>query len=277
LITIVSLWILSNSSFTSHLLLTNHKEQSFYSEANISSSTQKNSSVLWKLEVPCHVYQIVILVPIRSQRTKCAPYLYSALKFILILSSHLRLGLPGSLFPPDFPIRTMYSFLPHACYMSCPAVRVKWSKQILCEQKALRNGGLVWMYCGMPGVINRSYTRFPLSHAQISILWNIRNCTMEFPDNGATGNTSLVSKMTFSIILKTRTPHYIHTAFRELLLLAVSKRLCVHMRKKAVVVEMSCVYSVMYVFLRRWNKSFYLLVMCWTFLTVHSVNIFIPN
>jgi len=38
-------------------------------------------------------------------------------------------------------------------------------------------------------------------------------------------------------------------------------RLCVHLRKEAVS-EMSCVYSVVYVILRRWKRSFHLLVMC---------------
>ena len=35
----------------------------------------------------------------------------TSLKFILILSSHLRLGLPKSLFPSGFPNKTLYAFL----------------------------------------------------------------------------------------------------------------------------------------------------------------------
>jgi hypothetical protein len=116
------LWILSNSSYTSHLLLSNYKEQSLFWEADISSATQKNSPVLWKLKVPYCVYKIMILVPIRSQWNQCTLYLYSSLKFILILSSHLHLGLPCSLFPSDFPIRIMYTFLWPACHMSCHAL-----------------------------------------------------------------------------------------------------------------------------------------------------------
>ena len=41
---------------------------------------------------------------------------------------------------------------------------------------------------------------------------------MEFLDNGATCSISIVSKMTFSITLKTHTPHYRHMTFRELLI-----------------------------------------------------------
>jgi len=73
----------------------------------------------------------------------------------------------------------------------------------------------------MPGVIRRSYTRFPLSHEQTSMLWNPLNYTMEFLESGAPCNTSLVSKMTSFIVLKTRTPQFIHTTFRELLLSVV--------------------------------------------------------
>jgi len=39
-------------------------------------------------------------------------------------------------------------------------------------------------------------------------------------------------------------------------------RMCVHLRKKTVDFETSRVYSVVYAFLRRWKKSFYLLVTC---------------
>jgi len=37
--------------------------------------------------------------------------------------------------------------------------------------------------------------------------------TMQFLDNGETCNTSQVSKVTFSITLKTHTSHYIYTMF----------------------------------------------------------------
>jgi len=41
-----------------------------------------------------------------------------SLRSILILYSHLRLGLPGGLFPAGFPTKILYNFhLSHACYM----------------------------------------------------------------------------------------------------------------------------------------------------------------
>ena len=40
-------------------------------------------------------------------------------------------------------------------------------------------------------------------------------------------------------------------------------RECVHPRMKAVAVAVSCMYSVVHVFLRRWKMSFYFSVMCY--------------
>ena len=43
-------------------------------------------------------------------------------KFILMLSLHLRLGIPSGLFPSGFPTKILYSpLLSHTCYMSRPS------------------------------------------------------------------------------------------------------------------------------------------------------------
>jgi hypothetical protein len=45
-----------------------------------------------------------------------------SLRCILILSTHLHLGLPSVLFPSEFPTKILYTFLfPHWCYMPCPS------------------------------------------------------------------------------------------------------------------------------------------------------------
>ena len=57
---------------------------------------------------------------------------------ILILSSHLCLGLPSGLFPSRFPNKTLYTPLPHTCYMPCPSPsqfdhpnNIGWGVQII--------------------------------------------------------------------------------------------------------------------------------------------------
>ena len=50
------------------------------------------------------------------------PPLPTSWRFILILSTHLCLGLPSGLFPSGFPTKTLCtSLLPHTCYMPCPS------------------------------------------------------------------------------------------------------------------------------------------------------------
>jgi hypothetical protein len=51
-----------------------------------------------------------------------------------------------------------------------------------------------------------------------------------------------------------------------------SKRLFVHLRNKAAAFEMTCVRNVMYVFLRRWKKFFYLLVMWYELLYCQEIS-----
>jgi hypothetical protein len=54
---------------------------------------------------------------------RSSPHHPIPLSSILILSTHLHLGLPSGLFPSGFPINVPYIFLfsPHSCYMPCPS------------------------------------------------------------------------------------------------------------------------------------------------------------
>jgi len=82
-----------------------------------------------------------------------------------------------------------------------------------------------------------------------------RTCrTMEFLDNGANFNTSLVNKRTSSSLSKAHTPHCIHKRRVESYYLPQMKSL---KNKKEPSNNVECVYSVVYVFLRRWKKSSY--------------------
>jgi hypothetical protein len=56
-------------------------------------------------------------------RSSQHPPLSTSRRSILILPSHLRLGLPSNLFPSRFPLKPLYIPLlsPHTCYMFCPS------------------------------------------------------------------------------------------------------------------------------------------------------------
>ena len=69
----------------------------------------------------------------------------TSLKSILILSFHLRLGLPKDLFPLGFPTKTLYTFLDCSVSATCPAhlssLDLKWTdkiKKCSCARKSGR-------------------------------------------------------------------------------------------------------------------------------------------
>jgi hypothetical protein len=62
-----------------------------------------------------------------------SPYHPISLRSILILSTHLRLGLPSGLSPSGFPTNILYAFVfsLHSCYMPCLSSSFTWSFFIL--------------------------------------------------------------------------------------------------------------------------------------------------
>jgi hypothetical protein len=86
-------------------------EQSPSWEANMSSATQEIPRILWNLKVHRRIHNSPPLVPILSQINPVyAPHPTSQ-RPILILSSHLRLGLSSGLLPSGFPTRAIYLFI----------------------------------------------------------------------------------------------------------------------------------------------------------------------
>jgi len=100
-------------------LLTYSKEQSPSWEANRFSASQ---------EIPAFYGTRMFITAFTSARhlslswassIQSIPPHPTSWRSILILSSHLRLGLPSGLFPSGFPTTTLYTPLlsPHTCYM----------------------------------------------------------------------------------------------------------------------------------------------------------------
>jgi len=92
-------------------LCTYSVQQSPSWEANRFTASQEIPCILWNLKVLCHIYKCPPPVPSLSQINKVhAPHPTSC-RSILILPSHLFLGLPSGLFPSVFPTKTLYN--PH--------------------------------------------------------------------------------------------------------------------------------------------------------------------
>jgi hypothetical protein len=84
-------------------------EQSPAWEANRFWATQKIPRILGNPKVHYQVYKCPPTDPILSQIDPAHPPHLTSWKSILILSSHLRLGLPSGLFPSGFPTKTLYT------------------------------------------------------------------------------------------------------------------------------------------------------------------------
>jgi hypothetical protein len=87
-------------------------EQSPSWEANGSSAIQEITRILWTPKVHYRIYNSPTPVSILSQIDPVhAPPNLPSRRTILILSSHLRLGLPSGLLPSEFPTNIMYAKL----------------------------------------------------------------------------------------------------------------------------------------------------------------------
>jgi hypothetical protein len=91
-------------------------------EGTSCSATQEFPNIVWNPKIHYRVHKSPSLVPVLNQMNPVhtAP---SSLRFILVLSSRLPLGLPSSLIHCGFPTKILHGFLflPQACYMPCPS------------------------------------------------------------------------------------------------------------------------------------------------------------
>ena len=96
-------------------------EQSPSWEANRFSAGQQIPRILWNPKVHCRVYKSPPPVPVLSQINPVHAPHHTSWWSILILSSHLRLGLTNGLFPSRVPTNILYAPLFSPVHTTCPA------------------------------------------------------------------------------------------------------------------------------------------------------------
>jgi hypothetical protein len=100
-------------------LLNNSMEQSPSWEANISSASHEIPCIWWNPNVRCRIYNRPPSIPVLSQISKSMPPNPISWRSIVILSSHLRLGLPSGLIFRGSPHQT--SPVSHTCHIPRPS------------------------------------------------------------------------------------------------------------------------------------------------------------
>jgi len=96
-------------------------EQSPSWEAKSFSASQEIPRILWNPKVHYRIHKCPPPVPILSQLDPVHTPHPTSWRSLLIQSSHLRLGLPSSLFPSGFPTKTLYTPFLSPIRATCPA------------------------------------------------------------------------------------------------------------------------------------------------------------
>jgi len=107
------------------LLLTYSMEQSPSWEANRSSASQEIPRILWNPKFPYRVHKCPPPVPVLSQLDpvhSLPPHPISWRFILILLSSHLRLGLPSGSFPQVSPPKPCISLSSPPCVLRAPPI-----------------------------------------------------------------------------------------------------------------------------------------------------------
>ena len=107
-----------------YILLTYSVEQSSSWEANLFAASQEISHILWNPMVHYRIRKFPPPVPILSSSSQSIPPHPTSRRSILILSSHLRLGLPSGLFPSRLLTKALYKPLLSPIRATSPAHRI---------------------------------------------------------------------------------------------------------------------------------------------------------
>jgi len=101
------------------------------------SAGQEIPHILWNQKVHYYIHKCLPPVPILSQLDPVHNLHSTSWRSILILYSHLCLGLPSGLFPSCFPTKTLYTsllFSPRKLYMPSPSLLDFITRTIFGEQ-----------------------------------------------------------------------------------------------------------------------------------------------
>jgi hypothetical protein len=109
-------------------------QQSPSSEANQFSASQEIPRILWNPKVHYRIHKCPPPVPILSQLDPVHTPHPTSWRFILILSSHLRLGLPSGLFHSGFHNKIMYTPSSPHIRSICPAYPCSITRTTFGEQ-----------------------------------------------------------------------------------------------------------------------------------------------
>ena len=104
-----------------HYLPTYSMVQSPSWEANWFAASQEIPRILWNPKVHYRLTSVRHLSLSRASPIQSTHPHPTSWRSILILSTHLRLGLPSGLFPSCFPTKTLYAPLSSPIRVTCPA------------------------------------------------------------------------------------------------------------------------------------------------------------